>query len=1047
FYIPQNTLAEGNVYHFLVRATDAVVPAAFTETTLVIDTSLITLTPSIVGGSRAAAISETTRLRVILAGNTKAVSALTYEWGCTPAPCFPGADAAFLIDKESVSLPANLLVPAAYRISVKVSAQIGLVFFEETTSVVIHLTPGAQPATQVTGPLGKYINSADDVALFADPAIYVDTAYTFLSRTLTEGQMYRFRVEISSTSGVGFAELDLLMRPGPSSGYLSVSPRAGLAVDTVFSLLALDWVDIPDSLPLSFEFWYALDTGSLAADAITLEDQTPFGQLSRQFLMVRMPNVDPVYSNATIGLTVINSAGCEASAGQMQALINEASDMQAFEEVVMLTNALAPTRRATLATPPCANAGGSCDNDVSRAFVLGQIQKALRAIVPKGTESSMVSNAVRGAITPFVNRSTQDAALALNSEILFASTNPVNGSGLNDLAVAGLVGTFSELLNASQRADKVAGAIDVDAANMVAFLLTTVFPGQNPKASASDHMSVMLARARLGSTNWTAPASKRAGLPNLEGGDVVSVDVVFVQWDTQVHPRGGKTLGSDTVTVNLTAEYANGSKVQQTYLEQPVVVTLAQETPEAGLSVQVRGSDTLDQCLYWDASKGNFESRGAIVSELSYTHVSCESYHLTDFASVLEKSFGDLDDVLVFEDLSQFDKWTPERFLALFACASLLFIYWSGVWVGRRADLRALGDLSLRIKHRDASRLGGEVVRSSEEEMRARDYVMIKAILKHRMASRYKSWRIQTLHLLKTEHIIGGIFFRPVFNAYTRPRRLTVLFVIFLGNITLNTLFIGRGGFGLDAQVAAGIVAAIVMFPIGLIFSAAFRAIDSEATWKMHRRRRVRRVQESVVVRGALDILSKPPPPKNVLLTRAGYSPPRPPGALAPGMPTPPRTDRPLFIRKASPGGVKQQGGPAPPPGGRPPVKPPAPPGKPPSDPHVTAKAAEFRRSMMAKAAPSQNLDSVQESPLGSLFQRPDSTQLWEDARTMRRENRSDAGSEMGDDISHANPSGGPVNPPRREPEAGGGQLFPNVGVRVPEYKAPKPETRGYILR
>jgi len=35
---------------------------------------------------------------------------------------------------------------------VKVSAQIGLVFFEETTSVVIQLTPGAQPATQVAHP-------------------------------------------------------------------------------------------------------------------------------------------------------------------------------------------------------------------------------------------------------------------------------------------------------------------------------------------------------------------------------------------------------------------------------------------------------------------------------------------------------------------------------------------------------------------------------------------------------------------------------------------------------------------------------------------------------------------------------------------------------------------------------------------------------------------------------------------------------------------------------------------------------------------------------
>ena len=80
------------------------------------------------------------------------------------------------------------------------------------------------------------------------------------------------------------------------------------------------------------------------------------------------------------------------------------------------------------------------------------------------------------------------------------------------------MGTFSELLNASVRAvdagalahqGKVAGAIDADTAGMVAFLLTTVFPGQNPMESAADHMSIMLARARLGSTNWTAPASNR----------------------------------------------------------------------------------------------------------------------------------------------------------------------------------------------------------------------------------------------------------------------------------------------------------------------------------------------------------------------------------------------------------------------------------------------------------------------------------------------------------------------------------------------------------
>ena len=40
-----------------VRATDTLEPVAYTEATLIIDTSLIELSPSIVGGSRGAAVS------------------------------------------------------------------------------------------------------------------------------------------------------------------------------------------------------------------------------------------------------------------------------------------------------------------------------------------------------------------------------------------------------------------------------------------------------------------------------------------------------------------------------------------------------------------------------------------------------------------------------------------------------------------------------------------------------------------------------------------------------------------------------------------------------------------------------------------------------------------------------------------------------------------------------------------------------------------------------------------------------------------------------
>ena len=166
-------------------------------------------------------------------------------------------------------------------------------------------------------------------------------------------------------------------------------------------------------------------------------------------------------------------------------------------------------------------------------------------------------------------------------------------------------------------------------------------------------------------------------------------------------------------------------------------------------------------------------------------------------------------------------------------------------------------------------------------EARARDYIMVKSILKHRMADRYRSWKsrmwqvcrhcqnffIHLFHLhtaqtisiqvsslesdrnsmfcclfifsgvslmlpfssqlLKQEHVFGGIIYRPVFSSFTRPRRITCLFIVVLGNITLNTLFLGREGFDVNAKIAAGVVSAFVMFPIGLLFSAAFRSVDS----------------------------------------------------------------------------------------------------------------------------------------------------------------------------------------------------------------------------
>jgi hypothetical protein len=139
------------------------------------------------------------------------------------------------------------------------------------------------------------------------------------------------------------------------------------------------------------------------------------------------------------------------------------------------------------------------------------------------------------------------------------------------------------------------------------------------------------------------------GLPAPASVGLTAVDLAAVQWGTDVHPRAQKPIGSDTLTLNLTTHYQNGSTLRQERLEAPVRITFAQEaTPRA-----TRGADVFDRCNYWDPQKRSYQSKGAIVDKISYQHVTCEAFHMTDFASVLFKSLGDIDDILTVNEANR----------------------------------------------------------------------------------------------------------------------------------------------------------------------------------------------------------------------------------------------------------------------------------------------------------------------------------------------------------------------------------------------------------
>ena len=986
-YIPKNTLRAGIDFGYKASA-EAIVNGQKVVVTsdLLIRVNRLSLFARIYGGSRAISVSDSAELRMEVLGNAESVPSKSVQWGCEPWPCFSKGDQTLLVDSETITIPAGALVPGQYKFSATISAQFGDTYFASSAYVVLYVTPAAQPLAYTEMPGARYQDSRTDIALQGKPESFTDPTLRFEWRqlrggyaldpakmltlnaqfgdtmlfrpkALMEGASYRFRLEITSASGVGFAEVDMMISEAPSGGSFTVSPPSGFSVDTVFQLEASGWTDIPDNLPLTYIYTYVLDVepDSLEVTSVAI------AETSRQYTSARLPNVNKPARNASFGVRVVNAGRCDvrravivrvseppdpqASATMVTQQINTAAQLGDIESVLALGTCLSSLLDTSLAQrrikTGCKNDGTNCDNDDLRLYLTSKISESLSVVVPREDEAAMFANSIFRAGSAFANRTTQDSCLQLTKRVLSFA---LNGSGLAQETMDYTTSTYSEVLQASldkstesaiQHNENMSIQITDLVDDMTSYQLRNMYVGQTPRVSASTNVQLLVARTRLLGANWSLPktifeikrradaAQKRVqlsmpakGLPAPASVGLTAVDLTAVQWGTDVHPRAKKPIGSDTLTLNLTTHYQNGSTLRQDRLEDPVRITFAQEATARA----TRGGDVFDRCNYWDPQKRSYQSKGAIVDKISREHVTCEAFHMTDFASVLFKSLGDIDDILIINEANPFMRWTPDRILAFAVCWALLFIYWTACWFARRQDKRALADLSQQIKYRDEGD-AYKTAKSKEEEMRARDYVMIKAILKHRMATRYKSWRVQTLQLLKTEHVFGGIIWRPVFSSFTRPRRITCLFVIFIGNLTLNILFLGRGGFDLTARIAAGITSAIIMFPIGVIFIALFKSIDSETTWKMHRRRRVRRVQESVAVRGAMDILGKKAPQADSRTRGETFvpQPPMPPAAPAkgaPGGPPPPMGVRPEFVRRASPKDVEKRGaiGDAPPP-------------------------------------------------------------------------------------------------------------------------------------
>ena len=79
---------------------------------------------------------------------------------------------------------------------------------------------------------------------------------------LTAGATYQFQLLASYTdvrdATPGYSALTLVVNSPPSSGTLTLDPRAGVVMETAFDFACTGWVDDTTDLPLLYSFFYLI---------------------------------------------------------------------------------------------------------------------------------------------------------------------------------------------------------------------------------------------------------------------------------------------------------------------------------------------------------------------------------------------------------------------------------------------------------------------------------------------------------------------------------------------------------------------------------------------------------------------------------------------------------------------------------------------------------------------------------------------------------------------------------------------------------------------
>jgi hypothetical protein len=863
------------------------------------------------GGSRSVGFQDPIILELI--PQLSFTSMLASSWSCSPEPCFSPFSPGIQVVGITMFVASGQLSPGSYTFRITViheilqsvltdeisihvirhpADEVSAFIFSKTfgkisSDSIVSLDGSLSSAKSIIPSLEWKQVVGDELLSLSDEDVYTHLEVAsaqapfivFASAAMTPSQMFVFRLTASSQGYTAFAEIAFLTNEPPSGGTFEVQPKMGTSLETVFALSLLLWYD--EDLPLKFNFFVADDKSAseillassfqssvfvllppMTTSVVTLIGKVIdcFGSISQlnDSVVINLPTINSIqYASNLVTQNVSMFLGVGDYTRALQILLGAVKLMQMLEDSgSVITKSFAAPKQQSVTSVVLESLNSTVYKTRMKQTLLKQLLQVFEAVASSSQTLLEIrtSLSILDGLTEQIRLRSLDISAQELQMVSNTASNTLSASSSKTISVQ----------------SETSLAIHSILSEYLFEFTRRLVPGQIPGSASGSSFQLQANRALP--SHFAATVGRNLSGPSVQlkypdsvfSEAVAFSDVNVVLFTLDPKPTSNRNAMSQVLSLRARGSIDVLSSGIEQYVNpdaifsEPAEIVFEKHHP-VGISFNT------ESCMYWSENDSAWSTDGCIVHSVNGTYTKCLCFHFSDFGIVMYETLADYDYLPDFGSFNSNIIAPQFRIFAVTMTLVLVFGYALSVSIAKSYDERINKKLLIKIRKNRVEKIKSIALPSAQDSVsdeKALDYIRIKAILRERFIFRYSNWIAEFTRQVKSEHVIAGIFFMPDGSAFTRPRRVSVLFLSFISNFSLTSILLGSSVDNTTIDIfqqalIAGVSSALLSFPIYMIILSLFNSIESDSLWMNQRAARVQKVKEDAALKLASSMLAR----------------------------------------------------------------------------------------------------------------------------------------------------------------------------------------------